>query len=105
MQETQNLETSPTQASASMTPHEYQRAIARFQSGALAPQESYQYKIAGIIAETKARARGSSLLPCPWQDESIPPSQIDPEILIALGITSLALHTGNLNASSKHQDR
>lgn len=76
-----------------MTPVEYQQAISRFQSGNLNPGEAAYYRIAGIIAETRARNSGTSLLPFPWQTEHPTTTEINPEVLIAIGLTSLAFQT------------
>lgn len=74
-----------------MTPDEYWDAIARHDQNQLTPQERARYKTVGVFAEAKARERGTSLLPVPWQDPAILPQHLDEEILIVLGLTSLAL--------------
>ncbi|MGG6267092.1 hypothetical protein ACQ4M3_13075 [Leptolyngbya sp. AN03gr2] len=76
-----------------MTPTEYWQAIQRFWSESLSPQEAYSYRLAGILAETQAREKGSSLLPVPWQDPQIPPTQLSNDLLIVLGLTALVLKT------------
>jgi hypothetical protein len=75
-----------------MTPIEYQQTIERFRAGTLSRQEEYQYQVAGIIAEAQARESNQSLMPSPWQNLQIAPNQINKDLLIALGITVLALN-------------
>lgn len=65
----------------------------RFYSASLSPQEAYSYRLAGVIAETQAREQGRSLLPVPWQNQHIPPTQLGDDVLIVLGLTALVLQS------------
>jgi hypothetical protein len=84
-----------------MTPTEYQQTIERFRAGTLTRQEEYQYQVAGFMAEAKAREANQSLMPSPWQNLQVAPHQLSKDLLIALGITVLALHESTSLASSE----
>jgi hypothetical protein len=74
-----------------LTPTDYWQAIARFYAGTLSPQEISWYHLAVVVAETRARAQGQSLLPLPWQEDQISPTQLNPDLLIILGLTALVM--------------
>lgn len=76
-----------------MTPAEYWQAISRFYSASLSTQEKYSYRLAGVVAETQAREQGRSLLPIPWQNHHIAPTQLDDDLLIVLGLTAIVLQS------------
>jgi hypothetical protein len=84
-----------------MTPIEYQQTIERFRSGTLTRQEEYQYQVAGVIAEAKAREANQSLMPSPWQNLQVALHQLSKDLLIALGITVLALHESAPSVAEK----
>jgi hypothetical protein len=74
-----------------LTLTDYWQAIARFYAGTLSAQEISWYRLAGVVAETRARAQGQSLLPTPWQDDQISPTQLNQDLLIILGLTALVM--------------
>jgi hypothetical protein len=74
-----------------MTPDEYWQAVARYWSGNLSIEEGRHYQIAGILAECTARERGSTLLPYSMQQPDVLPQQLEPETLLVLGLTALAM--------------
>jgi hypothetical protein len=67
-----------------LTPTDYWQAIARFYAGTLSAQEISLYRLAGVVAETQAREQGQSLVPLPWQEDQISPTQLNPDLLIIL---------------------
>jgi len=74
-----------------LTPADYWQLIDRFHANTLSLQEQCYYRLAGVLAETQAREQGTSLLPFPWQNLHVPPTQLNSEILIAVGLTALVL--------------
>jgi len=74
-----------------VTPEEFWQAYARSLQGTMPQAEEMRFKVAGVIAESQARERGSSLLPCAWQNPEIPASELSTDLLVAIGMTALVL--------------
>jgi hypothetical protein len=59
------------------------------------------YRLPSVVAETRARAQGRSLVPLPWQDDRIAPAQLNSDLLIILGLTALVMQIDGESRSTQ----
>ena len=81
----------PKLSEGGMNNTEYWKAIAQWGTLDLTPEEWAKYKLAGLVCESKARASGSSIIPCSYPESALPVEQIPESMLVLIGITIIRM--------------
>lgn len=75
-----------------MTNQEYWQDLYAYHANRLPQHKVLKYKLAGCFAESSARERGTTLVPCNMALGNSPPAQLPENLLVAIGLNTLAIN-------------